>query len=45
MDTKKEQLAELRDQLASMRSVSICPKCGRTCSREDSFCPGCGTEL
>ena len=45
VDAKKEQLAELRDQLASMRSVSICPKCGRTCSREDSFCPGCGTEL
>lgn len=45
MDAKKEQLAELRDQLASMRSVSICPNCGRTCSREDSFCPGCGTEL
>ena len=41
----QEQLAELRDQLASMRSVSICPNCGRTCSREDSFCPGCGTEL
>ena len=45
VDAKKEQLAELRDQLASMRSVSICPNCGRTCSREDSFCPGCGTEL
>ena len=45
VDAKKEQLAEPRDQLASMRSVSICPNCGRTCSRVDSFCPGCGTEL
>ena len=36
---------EVTSELASMRSVSICPKCGRTCSREDSFCPGCGTEL
>ena len=45
VDAKQEQLASLREQLASMRSVCVCPNCGRACSREDRFCPGCGTEL
>lgn len=45
VDAKQEKLAALREQLASMRSVCVCPNCGRTCSREDAFCPGCGTEL
>ena len=42
----QEKLAALRAELAGMRVRSItCPHCGRVCSREDSFCAGCGSAL
>ena len=45
VDAKQEKIAALREELAGMRSVEVCPHCGKACSREDSFCSGCGGAL
>ena len=45
VDAKQEKIAALREELAGMRSVVVCPHCGKACSREDSFCSGCGGAL
>lgn len=45
VDAKQEKISALREELADMRSVVTCPHCGRVCSREDSFCAGCGSAL
>ena len=45
VDAKQEKIAALREQLAGMKTIVVCPHCGRTCSREDAFCAGCGGAL
>lgn len=45
VDAKQEKIAALREELAEMRSVVVCPHCGKACGREDSFCSGCGGAL
>ena len=45
VDAKQEKIAALREELAGMRSVVVCPHCGKACGREDSFCSGCGGAL
>ena len=45
VDAKQEKIAALREELAGMRSVVVCPHCGKACSRGDSFCSGCGGAL
>lgn len=45
VDAKQEKIAALREQLAGMKTVVVCPHCGRTCGREDAYCPGCGGAL
>lgn len=45
VDAKQEKIAALREELAGMRSIVVCPHCGKTCSREDAFCSGCGEKL
>ena len=45
VDAKQEKIAALREELAGMRSIVVCPHCGKTCSREDAFCSGCGGAL
>ena len=45
IDAKQEKIAALREELAGMRSIVVCPHCGKTCSREDAFCSGCGGAL
>ena len=45
VDAKQEKVAALREELAGMRSVVVCPHWGKACSREDSFCSGCGGAL
>ncbi len=45
VDEKQSKLAALRDELNGMKSVVICPQCGKQCSKEDSFCSSCGGTL
>ena len=45
VDAKQEKIAALREQLAGMKTIVVCPHCGRTCSREDAYCSGCGGAL
>lgn len=45
VDAKQEKIATLRQSLAGMKSIVVCPHCGKACGREDAFCPGCGGAL
>nr|WP_300185186.1 hypothetical protein [uncultured Agathobaculum sp.] len=45
VDAKEEKIAALRQSLAGMKSIVVCPHCGKACGREDAFCPGCGGAL
>lgn len=45
VDAKQEKIAALREELAGMRTLVVCPHCGKTCSREDAYCSGCGGAL
>lgn len=45
IDEKQAKIGALREELAGMKSVVACPSCGKQCSREDSFCAGCGAAL
>lgn len=42
VDAKQEKIAALREELAGMKTIVVCPHCGKTCSREDAYCSGCG---
>lgn len=45
VDAKQEKIAALREELAGMKTIVVCPHCGKTCSREDAYCSGCGGAL
>lgn len=45
LDDLQRRLDDLRDQLGELKTVCVCPKCGRQCSREDAYCAGCGAPL
>lgn len=45
VDAKQEKIAALREELAEMKTIVVCPHCGKTCSREDAYCSGCGGAL
>ena len=45
VDAKQEKIAALREELAGLRTIVVCPHCGKTCSREDAYCSGCGGAL
>lgn len=45
LDALHTELDDLRTELASLKTVCICPNCGRQCSREDAYCAGCGKAL
>lgn len=45
LDALHAELDALRKELASLKTVCICPHCGRQCSCEDAYCAGCGKPL
>lgn len=45
VDAKQEKIAALREELAGMKTIVVCPHCSKTCSREDAYCSGCGGAL
>lgn len=47
IDQKWEQVAELQEKLTAAKKTRQCPNpaCGKTCRKEDTFCPSCGTAL
>lgn len=45
VDAKQEKIATLHQSLAGMKSIVVCPHCGKACGQEDAFCPGCGGAL
>lgn len=45
LDAKQEKIAALREELAGMKTVVICPQCNRPCNKDDAFCAGCGGAL
>ena len=45
LDELREKIEALRAQLTDIKAAVTCPACGRLCSREDTFCAGCGAAL
>ena len=45
LDALHSEIAGLRDELSALKTVCICPRCGRQCSRDDAYCAGCGSPL
>lgn len=45
LDALHAELDNLRTELTALKTVCICPHCGRQCSREDAYCAGCGAAL
>ena len=45
LDAMHAEIDALRAQIAALRQQTVCPDCGRPCSREDAFCSSCGAPL
>ena len=42
IDSRSEEIKELRRKAAEMKKTVICPDCGETCGKEDVYCKKCG---
>lgn len=42
---KKQKIAELQKEADDMKNSVTCEKCGNVCSKDMTFCPGCGEKL
>lgn len=47
IDDKKAAVEETKQRIAELKRTRKCsnPECGVQCSKNDSFCPKCGTKL
>ncbi len=45
IDEKRQKIEEIRENLNEVKSDQICPNCGKSCSKEDTFCSCCGAQL
>ncbi len=45
LDALQGEIEQLRDELSALKTVCICTRCGRQCSRDDAYCAGCGSPL
>jgi DNA repair exonuclease SbcCD ATPase subunit len=45
LDETNAQIMELRERIASLKSLRECPVCGAPCGLDDRFCKSCGTSL
>ncbi len=45
IDEKYAKIAELKENIASRKTTSRCPNCGRECDKGDAFCSSCGAML
>ena len=45
LDALHSEIDGLRDELSALKTVCICPRCGRQCSRDDAYCAGGGSPL
>lgn len=43
VDENRDRIAALKSKLAEAKNV--CPNCGQTCGKEDTFCANCGAQL
>lgn len=41
----KQKIREMKDQLAKVRGMKICPHCGEVIEKSVSFCPKCGAPV
>jgi len=41
IDAKKDEIEELEAKLTDLRNNKKC-NCGKTCKKDDAFCPACG---
>lgn len=41
----KEKIRVMRQQLADVKGMVVCPKCGAIIAGDSSFCPKCGAEV
>lgn len=41
----KKKIREMKDQLAKVRGMKICPHCGEVIEKDVSFCPKCGAPI
>lgn len=39
------QIEELQKKIAANKGGKVCPKCGKTCNKDDQFCAACGQEF
>lgn len=45
IEDHKEKIRVMRKQLADVKGMVICPKCGAMIAGDSSFCPKCGAEV
>lgn len=45
IDKFKAESEELKEQIASLKSVSACPNCGQQNEKSSGYCSKCGTKL
>ena len=47
VDEKQQEIQELRAQQDVLRNSKKCPNpdCGKSCSKDDAYCPACGAKL
>lgn len=41
----RKKIREMKDQLAKVRGMKVCPHCGEVIDRDVSFCPKCGAPI
>jgi rubrerythrin len=45
LEAAERKIAELKEQIAFIKGVRECPKCGKNAERNAEFCPKCGIRL
>ncbi len=45
VDGKLAELEAVKEEMNGLKNAKTCPICGKTVSRDDSFCKSCGSSL
>ena len=42
IDEIKEKILDNKKKIEEIKTVNVCPECGKKCDKEDAFCASCG---
>ncbi|MCL2500090.1 MAG: zinc ribbon domain-containing protein [Defluviitaleaceae bacterium] len=45
LEAAERKIAEIKEQIAAIKGIRECPKCGKSVERNSEFCPKCGIRL